>query len=551
MTNENQRPNIVRATWETFLLVLLFFSVAGNSPPGINEAHYLVKAKHFWDPTWLADDVFASSRNAHTAFFATIGALTQWFDLTITAWIGRLVGWTLLAAGLYHFCWQLFRTRYAALAVAVIWIVGVERANLAGEWVVGGIESKVLAYGFVLFGLGQMIKGRWSSVWVLLGTAAAFHVLVGGWSVVIAFLVRFTARQANVARLPDISEWLCLLLGGAISLFGLLPSLALSSDANPENVDIASHLYAFGRIRHHLTPSSFPIQWFLRHGALILFTAATSHVFYYRLDDSERERFKPFYIFAAGAFLLAIVGCVLGILPSLNPTLAAKLLRFYWFRMTDAFVPLAAAVTITGLAITGLPIKASNKGQPKLFRSRLLQILSWGAIIACILVMTSGFLKSVNRGVPASIQPTLHVLTQNGGPSDRWDAEKVYEDWLAVSRWARESTPEDATFITPRHQQTFKWYAHRSEVVNWKDVPQDANSLIEWAKRFNRIFPQINSRRHPPLNIEELREIANTYGVEYIIIDRRVINKTLPLPQAYPANKSEDSVFVAYAFPPS
>ena len=35
---------------ETILLVLLFYAYAGDRPPMVNEAHYLVKAKNFWQP---------------------------------------------------------------------------------------------------------------------------------------------------------------------------------------------------------------------------------------------------------------------------------------------------------------------------------------------------------------------------------------------------------------------------------------------------------------------------------------------------------------------
>lgn len=552
MIDENNRTSVSRAVWETLLLVLLFFTVAGDPPPGINEAHYLVKAKHFWDPSWLAEDVFVASRNAHTAFFATVGALTQWFDLTTTAWLGRLIGWTLLAAGLRHFCWALFRTNYAALMVAIVWIVCVKSANLAGEWVVGGIESKVLAYGFVLLGLGQMIKGRWTHVWVLLGTASAFHVLVGGWSVVVAMLVRIAASQQGVRNWPSTRNWpsvaelLCLLLGGAVSLFGLLPSLALNNDATTVDVAIAARLYAFGRIRHHLSPASFPMEWYLRHGALVLVTAIASKILYARLDVQYRDRFRPFYWFAAGAFLLAIVGGLLGLLPAINPTLAAKLLRFYWFRMTDAFIPLAAAVTTTGLVLV-----TSVSTSPHRLPAKWTRAIAVGVVLLCVGVLTNDFLRNINRNFPTSVRPSIRVANADGVISEKWDAETVYQDWLAVCRWARESTSIDASFITPRHQQTFKWYAHRAEVVNWKDVPQDANSLIEWAKRFNRIFPQINSRRHPPLIAAELRDIAKDYGADYIIVDRRLVQRPLPFPLVYPESRSTDSVFWVYALPPS
>ncbi|MCG8652893.1 MAG: hypothetical protein MI861_23840, partial [Pirellulales bacterium] len=107
----------------------------------VNEAHYLVKAKNFWQPEWCEQDLFVASGKAHTTFYALFGWPTRWFSLATTAWLGRLVGWLLLAVGLQRLCWVLCRQRYASLLVATIWIAGMEYGNLAGEWVVGGIEA--------------------------------------------------------------------------------------------------------------------------------------------------------------------------------------------------------------------------------------------------------------------------------------------------------------------------------------------------------------------------------------------------------------------------
>ena len=48
--------------------------------------------------------------------------------------------------------------------------------------------------------------------------------------------------------------------------------------------------------------------------------------------------------------------------------------------------------------------------------------------------------------------------------------------------------PPDARFLIPRLAFTFKWYAGRGEVVNWKETPQDAASLVAWWKRIQDIY---------------------------------------------------------------
>ena len=73
-----------------FTLFAVF--AAWRSPvPGVNEPHYLCKAKHFWDSGWCARDLFLSSANAHWTFYATVGSLTRVLSLEQVAWIGRIL----------------------------------------------------------------------------------------------------------------------------------------------------------------------------------------------------------------------------------------------------------------------------------------------------------------------------------------------------------------------------------------------------------------------------------------------------------------------------
>ena len=99
-TNDVAPTNDI-ALWQRVLeigmLVLLFYIYAGDPAPHVNEAHYLVKAKNFWDSTWCGQDLFAASGKAHTTFYFLFGWPTKFVSLETTAWIGRIVGWTMLA----------------------------------------------------------------------------------------------------------------------------------------------------------------------------------------------------------------------------------------------------------------------------------------------------------------------------------------------------------------------------------------------------------------------------------------------------------------------
>src|SRR5690606_2649179 len=132
----------------------------------------LAKAKNYWQPEWLANAAFVASGKAHVTFYHLFGWLTLYFDLPTVAWIGRAVGWLMLAIGLWLLtralfprdpaCDKNYNSGLLALPIAAVWIAGLSYANLAGEWVVGGIEAKVPAYGLALAGLAMVTRGKWT-----------------------------------------------------------------------------------------------------------------------------------------------------------------------------------------------------------------------------------------------------------------------------------------------------------------------------------------------------------------------------------------------------
>ena len=69
---------------------------------------------------------------------------------------------------------------------ATLFVFLLQHYYMADEWVVGGTESKGFAYVAVFLALEAMVEGCWNRMWLLLGVAAAFHILVGGWAAVAA-----------------------------------------------------------------------------------------------------------------------------------------------------------------------------------------------------------------------------------------------------------------------------------------------------------------------------------------------------------------------------
>ena len=517
-----------RGTVEILLLVALFFVYSGDSPPMVNEAHYLVKAKNYWNPEWCNQDMFVASDKVHTTFYFLFGWPTKYLTLAQTAWLGRLVGWSLLAIGLQRLARVLFRRAFVSLAIAVLWIAGVEYGNLAGEWVVGGIEAKVPAYGLVLLALANLVQRRWAWVWVLLGTAAAFHVLSGGWAVVAAASCWFVTERKRPDGVKLITP--ALFLGGCIALLGLIPALTMSWEADAEQTAMAARIYSYYRIKHHLLPGDFYLSWYVRFLSL-----AALMVIGLRVYGKSEERIRILGWFALATLGISAIGLLVGVLAPYAPNLMAKLLRYYWFRLADAIVPLMVAVLVSRMLL--------DYRQVARFTGLALLTLAVG------LCGLSAY-NSTHRAVPPSVSNDL--LGVDSGASAETQ-QQVYRDWLAVCRWARQSSDENEVFLTPRNQQTFKWFSGRAEVVNWKDVPQNPSALIQWYERFREVYPdQIGNRRtanRVSIRYPTLLGFREKYGVRYMIVDRRITGDNLPLLRIYPNEPEQNGTYAVYELP--
>ncbi len=515
------------SVWTWLALMALFFVVAGDPAPSVNEAHYLVKAKNFWDPSWCRNDLFAASGKAHTTFYALLGWPTRWVSLPATAWIGRLVGWGVVAAGLVSLCGAVGIRGTTVLVVAIVWVGGTYHGNLAGEWVIGGIEAKVPAYGLVLFGWAAVLRRRWSAAWVWLGAAAAWHVLTGGWAVVATGIARVVLKLKSQSDAPR-TGWPGLIVGGLLSLFGLIPAAGLSRGVDPAAAAHAARIYVQYRIPHHLLPTSFPWQWYARFGALTL--AATIAWWLLRRHRTNR-RLDALAALTLGSLVITAIGLAIGWGLGAESDRGASLLRLYWFRLGDAVVPLGLAMAI------GVGVVAERRS------------IRWTArVAASVATLGLGLLvwQSARDGVPDSLANRFFAMDPQS-PAAR--QRRAMTDWIGVCQFIAATTPPDEVFLTPRRQQTFKWYAGRAEVVNWKDVPQDAVSLRRWADRMNDVFPARLHSMRTTIRYEDLRRMRREYGVRWMVVDRRVTGANLPLEQVYPSSLSQNRTFAVYELP--
>ncbi len=177
-------------------------------------------------------------------------------------------------------------------------------------------------------------------------------------------------------------------------------------------------------------------------------------------------------------------------------------------------VPLGVAVEVAAF------VSIQLRSRPKLARVSL---------AAAILLAAAHVGGHARERVVPQLPPAFRLYHPN-------DSDAYYAEWCMACDWIAESgeIPPNARFITPRMAQTFKWYAGRAEVANWKEMPQDPKAIVEWWERmndlhgtgmrdpFHRWFPWL-SRRSPT----SIRQLGRKYEADYLITFAR---PQLPLP---------------------
>lgn len=532
--------------WLAIAVVFLLFAAYGTwrAPvPGVNEPHYLGKARHFWDPSWCRRDLFLESSNPHWVFYATVGALTRVCSLEQTAWVGRVLAWSSLAIGWVALARLVVPGRWGSIWSAALFLALSATGNLSGEWLIGGVESKAFAYGAVFLAVAAAGRNRLMQAAAWSGIAVSFHPVVGIWSAFgLMFAVAFdhllprtvndgeegppAGRDARQRAAGFVGP---ALVGGLCSLPGLIPSLPLLFSGVPREVaQAADELQVFDRLDHHLDPMVFPARaweiyglllaiWlvaapqkpraligrvllgfivgtlvtlaFDRHLASIGFPIWAWEVGAVLLAirvvsrppaPCGRER-RLFFGFVLGTLLIAACGAAVGFGPGW-----AGVLKFYPFRVADGFLPIAVA-----FAVARWLGSASNESR------RMAPVL---AHVIC----AAAFVRA------------LAAPGDDRNPTGWSDKQRT--DWIDVCRWVEGNTPQDALCLTPRYANfTFKWYAERAEYAIWKDCPQDAVSLLEWKRRLDLVRTWRGNHFDAGYTAEALDELRRETEIDYVV----------------------------------
>lgn len=475
--------------------------------------------------------MFLSSSSPHLLFYLTFGWLTVFFPLATVAWIGRIVTWILFAFSWRSFSFAATGKVWISVASAMIFLLLLDKCHLAGEWIIGGVEAKGFAFAFVFWALAAMLKSRWGLGWILMGVASAFHVLVGGWSCLAAIGVFALTRHSHNTSESLKSQFLPLTIGGLISIVGVLPPMIAGLSADSGDVHQANMIMVTQRLGHHQQFGDF---------STIRVAGFLGLVFVWFVVAKISPRTKPLRMLNGFAFIslaIGLVGIVLSSQVEVNPdSFAVDLLIYYWFRLSDFAIPLAVTFSLLGTAVS---LRQTGGAA---FQS----VIIVGLGLTGVLFATT----CMDRWSDVRPYAVRRSLYSYEGQEKR--TLETYKNWRRVCEWVKDNTESDAVFLTPAKQQTFKWYAQRAEVVNWKDVPQDAAGILQWyqrTQRFNRV-QLIYPGGIWAYTDEQLLSIAEETGATHLVSLQADLDARPESPpqfkQLYPVDPKERATFVVF-----
>lgn len=484
-------------------LVFLVYSLARSPIPGINESHYLCKARHFWQPDWCRGDLFLESANPHAVFYAVFGWLTTRLSLDQAALFIRMGQSLLLSLGWISLGARCTGSWARTLGSAILFLLLQATGTLSGEWMVGGAESKVWSYGFLMLAASGLLEGRLGLSGLMAGLAVSFHPVVGCWGVACAAFAVIVQRYGPWYQhdcLPskpvDASTvtWASLVTGIILfmlaALPGLIPAVQSLQAPSAEIASEADFLQVAERLPHHLDPLTFSIRAWRDYALLLIIWGLV------------RSRYRPTRALLAvelamgAALLIAIAGLVAAWGPRPIKAMSwwqvrVKILKLYPFRLCDMLIPITLVWTVIGPLIPRSAEIPSTK-----FRRGVLSACGLGLLAVAL------FVSGQDRNF------------QDQPPN-------VKADWLSACHWIRENTPQSASLYATNDNWSLRWYAERPEYFHFKDCPQDAANILEWHRRYWVIYQwKIDAFQDGRVSIDELKSLRRKTGITHLVCGR-------------------------------
>jgi hypothetical protein len=424
-------------------------------------------AKAVYNENWLENDWYLNLAIPYRFLFSYIvGFFADTFGIIQTIIYGRLASYLLIVFSIFSLLKPL-KTLFESFLYffsIVLFFKFFPVGNGAGEWMLGGLETKVFAYAFAIMSLASFLSKKYQKGLFFSGLALSFHLLVGIYNLFCLLpIFLFYQRETNGFFKKIFKALPIFLLAGAIGIYGIVYQFFLiEEDVSKLGWDI----YVNIRVPHHTLPNQFPFETWIKTGVFTLLNIT----FFLK---SKQRKVKLMSAYALFSVIISLAGVLLFIALG-----ASHHLKYYFFRFSDSMLPFLTLLNIAAFII---------ENKEKLYSKKEKQ-LKYVVLIACLFFIIPKTKRFLSKIVTTTSISKIKAATNKDIP---------------MTEWIKKNTEKTSIFITPPDAQYFYINAERSIFVSWKHSPQNANDMVAW---YNRL-KLLNCGKE----FKNLREVRNHY----------------------------------------
>lgn len=274
-----------------------------------NEEHYFALAKQFYDSDWMPWSFsFNEWPGSRLLYQYIAGFFLHYLSFEQTAFFGKLLTFILIS---YPLSLIIKKVRLSNLYFFFLFqlVFVFHQYYFSHEWMIGGFESKTLAYPFILLSFYYVLINKWFKSVLFVAIATYFHLLLGGWFSLI-ILIYYLVRHRNLKK-PIVYALVYVLLILPIFLYILKGTLKIPGEVNGISYD---YLIAYFRNPGHAAIFSSLHAFFYIHLPGILLCIASfivSYVFLSKIANEKLNELNKVVLISFGfIFLFIVVGSV-------------------------------------------------------------------------------------------------------------------------------------------------------------------------------------------------------------------------------------------------
>lgn len=192
-----------------------------------NEMDAMPFGYALFNSNWLTNDWYLSLQILYRLPFGYVsGFFVHLFGFIPTLFVGRIISYIFFSFA-YLTLLKVARTNFILGCVGLMmFLLLFPKGMYAGEWIIGGLETKVFAYSFALMSLTSLLRKNLAYAFLYSGISLSFHLLIGGYHLIcLASILVYQTVNYNSTWKEVLQKCYPFFIGGAWGLVGIFSYL--------------------------------------------------------------------------------------------------------------------------------------------------------------------------------------------------------------------------------------------------------------------------------------------------------------------------------------